>query len=90
MHRNPHPVDNSVGSGFLPLPSDLLYLLLWCRRQVVDWYTMKKAQNVVVYLRADDVRMLERRVLHTDPPGWVRGLVKRALEVERKKEESSE
>lgn len=49
---------------------------------------MKKAKNVVVYVRADDVRMLERRVLHTDTAGWVKGLVRRALDKMREQEEA--
>jgi hypothetical protein len=49
---------------------------------------MKKAKNVVVYIRADDVRMLEEKVLHTDPAGWVRGLVRHALDKMREKEEA--
>jgi hypothetical protein len=51
----------------------------------------KKAKNVVVYLRADDVRMLERRVLHADPATWVRGLVRHALDkmAEKEREESA-
>jgi len=50
----------------------------------------KKAKNVVVYVRAEDVRMLERQVLHTDTAGWVRGLVRHALDKMREREESNE
>lgn len=50
----------------------------------------KTAKKVPVYLRASDVKMLERRVLHADPATWVRGLVRHALDkmAEREKEES--
>jgi hypothetical protein len=51
---------------------------------------MKKAQNVVVYIRASDMEMLQRQVLHTDPATWVRGLVRHALDKMREKEEDSE
>jgi hypothetical protein len=51
---------------------------------------MKKAKNVVVYIRAADMEMLERQVLHADPATWVRGLVRHALDKMREKEEASE
>jgi hypothetical protein len=47
----------------------------------------KTAKKVPVYLRASDVKMLERRVQHTDPSGWVRGLVRAALDKMAEKEE---
>lgn len=47
----------------------------------------KTAKNVVVYIRAEDVRLLERQVLHADPATWVRGLVRHALDRMREKEE---
>jgi len=50
----------------------------------------KKAKNVVVYVRAEDVRMLERQVLHTDTAGWVRGLVRHALDKMREREDEQD
>jgi len=80
-------VDKHFWDAILPRPFDVPILLWWCTARLVDWFTMKKAQNVVVYLRADDVRMLEEKVLHTDPKSWVRGLVRHALDKMREKEE---
>jgi len=79
-----------VLTEIFPSPRDLWIFLLWWIGRLVDWYTMKKATNVVVYLRADDVRMLEAKVLHTDPKSWVRGLVRHALDTMREREERDE
>lgn len=58
---------------------------------------MRKSQNVVVYLRADDVRMLERHLEQQGwpeeektPATWVRGLVRHALTKLHEKEGPSE
>ena len=94
--RFPHPVDKSFWGGILPRPLDLLSLSLWVTSSLVGWYTMKKAQNVVVYLRADDVRMLEEHLAakgwpeaEGDPKSWVRGLVRHALDKMREQKESA-
>jgi hypothetical protein len=44
------------------------------------------AQKVIVYVRADDVRMLKEQ--EKDPAEFVRGLIRRALD--RMKEQTSE
>jgi hypothetical protein len=88
-HPYPHPVDKSFWGAILPRPRDFWILLLWGTSSLVGWYAMKKAQNVVVYLRADDVRMLEQEVLHTDPKTWVRGLVRHALDTMRERKEKA-
>jgi hypothetical protein len=48
----------------------------------------KVAQNVVVYVRADDVRLLLRQ--GKEPSEWVRGLVRHALDRLAEKEKEGE
>jgi len=46
----------------------------------------KNAIRVVVYVRADDAKFLKEKLIHTDPPSWVRGVVQANIDRLKEKE----
>jgi hypothetical protein len=47
----------------------------------------KNAIRVVVYVRADDAKFLKEKLVHTDPPSWVRQVVQANIDRLKERDE---